>query len=224
MIVDVAVFVVALLSGLLVMWRGVRRTLLSLPARLIFSLVLAWLISSLAVLYCVVYQPSLLDAMVNRIGLPSPIVLGYAGWIVFVILLAALLLVLSRIRAHVLKENSDHDVGTMTRAARFVFGAASGVLLVLVFAVPTFMFYEAFVPDPNELASQLSGSISLPLIKRIGDAMRPLLERSLPLFLVRSARAGRSRARALAAGCLLISRLCRSATASGASYARFGLF
>jgi uncharacterized membrane protein required for colicin V production len=180
MIIDVVVFVGALLFGLIFMWRGVGRTLLSTPVRLISASILAWLISSLAVIYFVVYQPPLLTAMMSRIGLPSPIVLGYVGWILFFILLVALLIVLSRIKAHVLKEKSDNSVGTITRAARFVFGAAAGLLLVLVFAVPTFMSYEAFVTDPNELASQLSGSISLPLIKRISDATRPLLERSLP--------------------------------------------
>lgn len=180
MIIDVVVFVVALLLGLIVMGRGVGRALLSIPVRLIFASVLAWLISSLAVIYFVVYQPPLLSAMVSRIGLPSPIVLGYVGWILFVILLVALLFILSRIKAHVLKENSDTRVGTITRASRFVFGAAAGLLLVLVFAVPTFMFYESFMGDPDALTSQLSGSISLPLIKRISDVTRPLLERSLP--------------------------------------------
>ena len=180
MIIDAVVFIVPLLLGLIVMWRGIGRTLLSIPVRLIAAVALAWIVSSLTILFLVVYQQPLVDAAAQRLALSSPIVLSPIWWLVFIIVMVALLLILRRIRARVLKEGSQHSAGAIDGASGFVFGAAAGLLVVLVFAFPAFMFSQVFLPDPSQAPDGLHGSISLPLIKRISDAMRPLLVSSLP--------------------------------------------
>jgi hypothetical protein len=182
MLIDVVVFGIPVVLGLIVMWRGVRRSLLSLPVRVLVALLAAWLVSTAASAYLVVEAQSFLDAIGQRLGLPIAIVLAGIGWLVFLIVLLAVLIVLSRIRSRVL-QNADHSVGIVPSVSRFVVGAACGLLLVLFFAVPTLLFSEAFLPDPNQLSTEFQGSISLPMLKRISDRTRTWMQGVLPASL-----------------------------------------
>src|SRR5258708_36303568 len=97
---DMVIFGVPILLGLIVMWRGVGRSLLSMPVRLLVSLFLGWVAASAAAIYLEVGQPSLLDWAGNLLGLSRFGVLIamrlFAGFIVLV----ALMLISARIRAH----------------------------------------------------------------------------------------------------------------------------
>ena len=104
------------------------RTLLSIPVRLITAFSLAWLISDLAILYCAVYQQPLLDAMVRRGGPASPILLAYVGSLLFFIVLVALLVVLSRVKAHVLKKDSRQQRWDDYPSLALRFWGRSGVI------------------------------------------------------------------------------------------------
>ena len=43
--------------------------------------------------------------------------------------------------------------------SRFAVGAACGLYLVLCFAVPTLLFSESFLAEPNQLSTESQGSI-----------------------------------------------------------------
>jgi hypothetical protein len=143
MLLDVVVFGIPVLAGLFVMWRGVRRSLLSLPVRILVALLAAWLVSTAASAYLVVEAQSFLDAIGQRLGLPVAFVLSGIDWIVFLVVLLAVLSVLSRIRSRVL-QNATQSVGVVPSTSRFAVGAVCGLLLVICFAVPTLVFSDAF--------------------------------------------------------------------------------
>ena len=82
MLIDVVDFGIPVVLGLIVMWRGVRRSLLSLPVRVLVALLAAWLVSTAASAYLVVEAQSFLDAIGQRLGLPIAIVLAGIGWLV----------------------------------------------------------------------------------------------------------------------------------------------
>ena len=178
MLLDVVVFGIPVLLGLLVMWRGVRRSLLSLPVRILVSLLIAWLVSTAASLYIVAGAHSL-DALSQRLGLPPAIALSAISWLVYLIVLLAVLIVLSRIKTRVL-QNATHNVGVVPSASRFVVGAACGLLLVICLAVPTLLFSQAFQPDPNQLAAEFQGSITFPMLKSISDRVQTWMQGALP--------------------------------------------
>jgi hypothetical protein len=175
MLLDVVVFGIPVLLGLLVMWRGVRRSLLSLPVRILVSLLVAWLVSTAASVYLVADAHSFLDSISQRLGLPTTIVLAAIGWLVFLIVLLAVMFALVRIRSRVL-QNATHSVGIVPSFSRFVVGATCGLFLVLCLAVPPVLFSEAFFPDPNQLAAQAQGSISFPMLKYVSDRARTWLQ------------------------------------------------
>ena len=178
MVIDIVVFGVPVLLGLLVMWLGVRRSLLSLPVRILASLLIAWLVSTAASVYIVAGAHSL-DALSQRLGLPPAIALAAISWLVYLIVLLAVLVVLSRIRTRVL-QNATHNVGVVPSVSRFVVGAACGLLLVICFAVPTLLFSEAFQSDPNQRAAEFQGSITFPILKSISDRAQAWMQGFLP--------------------------------------------
>ena len=178
MVLDAVVFGIPVLFGLLVMWLGVRRSLLSLPVRILAALLIAWFVSTAASLYIVVGAHSV-DALSQRLGLPPTIALSAISWLVYLIVLLAALIVLSRIRKSVL-QNATHNVGVVPSVSRFVVGAACGLLLVICLAVPPLLFSEAFQPDPNQLAAEFEGSISFPMLKSISDRVRTWMQGALP--------------------------------------------
>jgi hypothetical protein len=179
MVIDIVVFGIPVLLGLLVMWCGARRSLLSLPVRILVAPLTAWLVSTAASIYLVADAQSILDALAQRVGLPITILVGAIGWLIFLIVLLAVLIVLSRIRSRVLQD-AEYSVGIVPSVSRFAVGAACGLFLVLCFAVPTLLFSEAFLAEPNQLSTESQGSISFPMLKRISDRTRIWLEGIVP--------------------------------------------
>ena len=109
-----------------------------------------------------------LDALSQRLGLPPTIALAAIGWLVYLIVLLAVFVVLSRIRTRVM-QNATQSVGIVPSASRFAVGAACGLLLVICLAVPTLVFSQAFQSDPNQLATEFQGSFSFPMLKSNSD-------------------------------------------------------
>jgi hypothetical protein len=176
MVIDIVVFGIPVLLGLLVTWLGVRRSLLSLPVRILVALLAAWLVSTAASVYLVVDAQSFLDAIGQRLSLPISIVVGAIGWLVFLIVLVTVLIILSRLKARVL-QNAESSVGIVPSVTRFAVGAACGLLLVVCLAVPPLLFSEAFYP---ELATEFQGSISFPMLKGVSDRTRTWMQDLVP--------------------------------------------
>jgi len=178
--VDLAIFGVPLILGLILMWRGVGRSLLSMPVRLLVSLILGWLASGAAVIYFDVSQASLLDWTGNRLGLSRLGVLTGLRYVTGAIVVVALMLVSGRMRAYLVRDDANVTVGAAERVARFGVGAVLGLVFTLILVVPNYMFLEAFASDPEHVPTVFRNSISLPLIKHISDRAKSMLERVVP--------------------------------------------
>ena len=174
---DVVIFGVPFVLGLIVMWRGVGRSLLSMPVRLLVSLFLGWVAASAAAIYLEVSQASLLDWTGDRVGFSRFGVLIGVRLLAGFIALVAVMLVLGRMRSHLVGDDEHVTVGLADRVARFGVGAILGLVLTLIVVVPNYMFYEAFTPDPEQVPAALRRSISLPLIKRVSNSAKSILER-----------------------------------------------
>ncbi|MFZ4808469.1 MAG: CvpA family protein [Hyphomicrobiaceae bacterium] len=152
---DAALIAVALLSGLLAMYRGFTREMLS---------ILSWAIAGLAVVYVVLQQRQIAEDLAKQIGAPLPIAQIGLGAVVFLIVLVIVHLVTSRISDTIL----DSRVGMIDRLLGFGFGLARGFILVVI----PYMFYERFVPDPAQQHIAIRQAKSLPMLKSMGEAIR----------------------------------------------------
>jgi membrane protein required for colicin V production len=160
---DAGLIAVALLSGLLAMYRGFTREMLS---------ILSWAVAGLAVVYVVLQQRQIAEDLAKQIGAPLPIAQIGLGAIVFLIVLVIVHLVTSRISDSIL----DSRVGMIDRLLGFGFGVARGFILVVI----PFMFYESFVPDPKQQHVAVREAKSLPMLKSTGEAIRGVIVRYIP--------------------------------------------
>ena len=164
---DAALLAVALLSGLLAMYRGFARELLS---------ILSWLIAAGVVAYFVWTQRPFASEVAQTMNLPNPnIALIGIGAVLFVIVLVVVHLITS----HISDSIQDSRVGMIDRVLGFMFGAVRGFVLVVI----PYMFYAHFVPEPQHYA-WVRNSKSLPYIKSTGETFRTLLERYTPAPLI----------------------------------------
>jgi uncharacterized membrane protein required for colicin V production len=176
---DLVIFGVPLILGLIVMWRGVGRSLLAMPVRLLVSIFLSWVAASAAVIHLEVNQAGLLDRASNPFGVSRFSALVGIRAVAFIIVSIVLMLISGRIRAHLVGDDVDVHVGVVDRAVRFAVGAVLGLVLTLIVVVPNYMFYEAFTADASQ-PDAVRRSLSLPLIRHVSNSARSMLERFVP--------------------------------------------
>lgn len=160
---DAALLAVALLSGLLAMYRGFTREMLS---------ILSWAVAGLAVVYVVLQQRQLAEDLAKQIGAPLPIAQIGLGAVVFLVVLVVVHLITSRISDTIL----DSRVGLIDRVLGFAFGVARGFILVVI----PFMFYDSYMPDRNAQADIVKKAVSLPMLRSTGEAIRGVIVRYMP--------------------------------------------
>lgn len=160
---DAGLLAIAFLSGLLAMYRGLTREILS---------ILSWLAAAAAVLYVVMFHKRLAEELAQQINAPVPIAQIAIGAVVFLIVLVVVHLITARISDTIL----DSRVGMIDRILGFAFGVVRGFVLVVI----PYMFYESFVPDPQQQLPWVRESRSLPMIKSTGDTFKVLLARYVP--------------------------------------------
>jgi len=160
---DAALIAVAFISGLLAMYRGFAREVLS-----IFS----WLVAAAAVLYFVIYHKPFAEEMAQQMGTQAAVAQIVVGALIFVIVLIVVHLITARLSDAIL----DSRIGMVDRILGFIFGVFRGFILIVI----PFMFYEAFFPNPAQQFTWIRDSASLPYIKSTGDALRSMLETNLP--------------------------------------------
>lgn len=160
---DAALLAIAFISGLLAMYRGITRELLS---------IVSWIIAGLATLYFVLNYKKIAEDMAQQMGAPVSIAQIAIGAVIFLIVLIVVHLITSRISDAIL----DSRVGLIDRLLGFLFGIARGFLLVVI----PYMFYASFFPDEETHFPWVRNSQSLPYIKGTGNAIRGMLETHLP--------------------------------------------
>jgi membrane protein required for colicin V production len=128
-LLDVALIVVMLVSGLLAMVRGFMREILS---------IIAWILAAVATLYAYSKLLPLAKQYFNNDIVAAVVVIGG----VFLLTLLIVSIVTVRISDMVL----DSRVGALDRTLGFLFGLARGLIIVVV----AFMFFNWLVPDKSQ--------------------------------------------------------------------------
>jgi len=128
-LLDIALIVVMLISGLLAMVRGFMREILS---------IIAWILAAVATLYAYSKLLPLAKQYFNNDIVAAVVVIGG----VFLLTLLVVSIVTVRISDMVL----DSRVGALDRTLGFLFGLARGLVIVVV----AFMFFNWLVPDKSQ--------------------------------------------------------------------------
>ena len=160
---DAGLIGVAFLSGLLAMYRGFTREVLS---------ILSWVAALGALLYFVIFHKPAAESLGKQFNVPVPVAQIVMGAIIFLIVLIIVHLITARISDTI----QDSGVGMVDRVLGFMFGAVRGFVLVVI----PFMFYEAFFPDPANQFDWVRNARSLPYIKSAGNAFRTILVKVVP--------------------------------------------
>lgn len=160
---DAALIALAALSGLLAMYRGFTREILS---------ILSWIVAAGAVGYFILYHRAVAEDMAKQIGAPVQVAQVAVGAVLFVIVLVVVHLITSKISDSIL----DSNVGMIDRILGLVFGVARGFILIVI----PFMLYENFFPDPKTQLPWVRNALTLPYIKDTGQGLRSLLVRYIP--------------------------------------------
>lgn len=160
---DIGLLAIALLSGLLAMYRGLTRELLSL---------VSWAVAGGAVVYFVVVKKNIAEDLASQINAPVVVAQIGLGALLFVILLVVVHLITSRISDSIL----DSGIGLIDRILGFAFGLVRGFVLVVI----PYMFYEAFVPEPKQQFPWVREARFLPYIKSTGQTFKTILVRYMP--------------------------------------------
>ncbi len=160
---DLALLALAFLSGLLAMYRGFTREVLS---------ILSWVAALAAVLYFVLQHKPAAEDLAKQFSVPVPVAQIVMGAIIFLVVLIIVHLITARISDSIL----DSRVGMIDRVLGFIFGAARGFVLIVI----PYMFYEAFFPDPANQFPWVREARSLPYIKAAGNTFRTILVKVVP--------------------------------------------
>lgn len=160
---DAALIAVCFISGLLAMYRGFSREMLS---------IVSWVIAAGAVLYFVLFHKPLAQDMAQQMGTQVAVAQIVIGAVIFLIVLIVVHLITARVSDAIL----DSRVGMVDRVLGFIFGVVRGFILIVI----PYMFYEAFFPKAEEHPAWVREAATLPYIKGVGDSLRYLLETSMP--------------------------------------------
>lgn len=160
---DAALVALAILSGLLAMYRGLTREILS---------ILSWIVAAGAVAYFVLYHRAVAQDIAQQIGAPVQVAQVAVGAVIFVMVLIVVHLITSKISDTIL----DSNIGMIDRILGLAFGVARGFILIVI----PFMLYESFFPEPQQQLPWVRNAVTLPYIKDTGQTLRSLLVRYIP--------------------------------------------
>jgi membrane protein required for colicin V production len=145
---DAGLLTLAFISGLLAMYRGLSREVLSILSWVAGAAFGVWLYNS---------QPGLGIDIGKQTGLPSQVAQIAVAAIAGLIVLIVVELITSRMSDAVL----DSQVGMIDRILGFLFGAVRGFLIVVIFYAGLLFF----VPDLDKRYEWVGNSVSLPHVR-----------------------------------------------------------
>jgi membrane protein required for colicin V production len=154
-ILDLILFGIMLVSGLLALMRGFTREVLSL---------VAWVAAALAT-YIAVKQPALVALAIPYVEKP-PLPQIAVGAIVFIVVL----IVFSLVGVKVSDKVVDSSAGAFDRSLGFVYGLGRGFVLITI----AYLFYGWLVPLERQ-GDWVRNASSLPLIKSVAEIMLPYM-------------------------------------------------
>lgn len=161
---DLALIAVAFISGLLAMYRGFARELLS---------IISWLAAAGVGYWVFTTKADMAADIAAQTGLPPQIATMVIALVVALIVLILVHLITARISDAIL----DSNIGMIDRVLGFVFGALRGFLL---FVIP-YMAYEAFItPNKEDQHPMVRDAYFRDSVKSTGEAIRSVLLQVLP--------------------------------------------
>jgi membrane protein required for colicin V production len=176
---DLILIAVVAISGLVAMYRGLTREVLS---------ILSWVAAAAAAFYVIIYHSNLADGLAKMINDPPQqvhtiIAKVGIGTVVFLVVLIIVHLVTSHISDSVL----DSRVGAIDRILGLGFGVLRGFILIVI----PYMFAVSFVCkdgasqisrgcEPDKLPKWVEEAQSLGLIKQTGGALFGVFDRLVP--------------------------------------------
>ncbi len=160
---DAALLAVCFISGLLAMYRGFAREVLS---------IVSWLAAAAAGVWIFFTKKSLSADVAAQTGLPEQIALAVVALVIALIVLIVVHLITARISDAIL----DSRVGMIDRILGFAFGVVRGFILIVI----PYMFYESFVTDEKTHFPWVREASSLPYIKSAGTTIRNILVQYAP--------------------------------------------
>lgn len=161
---DLALIAVSFISGLLAMYRGFARELLSIVSWIAAAGVGYWIFAT---------KKDMTADIAAQTGLPPQIATVVVALLVALIVLIIVHLITARISDAIL----DSQVGMVDRVLGFVFGVLRGFLL---FVIP-YMAYEAFIsPDKEKQHPMVRDAFFRDYVKTTGEGIRSVLLQVLP--------------------------------------------
>ena len=156
---DISLLVLAVISGLLAMYRGLGRELLS---------IMSWIFGGAAGAYFYLYRQGLAADVTQQLNLPSPKIAQIG---ISVVLGLVVLIVVHLITARISDAILDSSVGVIDRGLGLLFGVVRAFLIVLI----PFMFFQHFTPKEAEYPVWVRQSLSLGMLNSASNALRPSL-------------------------------------------------
>ena len=160
---DAGLIAVAFISGILAMYRGFAREMLS---------IVSWAVAGAAVLSFVLFHRKFAEDMAAQTGTQVAIAQIAIGAVIFLIVLIVVHLITARMSDALL----DTRVGMVDRILGLIFGVLRGFLLIVI----PYMFYQHFFPDETKHFDWVRNSQSLPYIKATGESLQTMLVNYVP--------------------------------------------
>ena len=155
---DILLIVLAIISGLLALYRGLTREVLSL---------VSWAAAAGATYMFINSQKEFATNLASKLSVPPIVTLVGIGALVFLVVLIIVHLVTVRISDAIL----DRQLGMVDRILGLVFGIARAYLLVVI----PYMLYESFFPKPEQQVEWISKSYSIDYVRSTSASLTHIL-------------------------------------------------
>lgn len=160
---DAILIIIALVSGMLAMYRGLTREVLS---------ILSWAMAAAAAGFFALYYRHLANDLATSLSLDPTIALGICAIVIFLFVLLVVHFLTMRFSDAIL----DSRVGALDRTLGFVFGLFRGFILVVIL-----YFFGSFLEQDEEKHPYwVTESQSLPYIKDTGDYIVSVMKKVMP--------------------------------------------
>jgi membrane protein required for colicin V production len=177
---DAALVAVVAISGLVAMYRGFTREVLS---------ILSWVAAAIAAFYVIFYQQGFAEELAKQLANPPQQVhLIIARIIIGSAIFLVVLIIVHLITSHISDTVLDSRIGPIDRILGLGFGVVRGFILVVI----PYMFAVSFVCkdgatraiaqgcQPGELPGWIEDARSKNMIKSTGSTLFGVLDRFVP--------------------------------------------
>jgi len=177
---DAALVAVVAISGLVAMYRGFTREVLS---------ILSWVAAAVAAFYVIFYQQGFAEELAKQLANPPQQVhLIIARIIIGIAIFLIVLIIVHLITSHISDTVLDSRIGPIDRILGLGFGVVRGFILVVI----PYMFAVSFVCkdgatraiaqgcQPGELPVWIEDARSKNMIKSTGSTLFGVLDRFVP--------------------------------------------